>query len=268
MTTSFLDVDGGRIAYEVSGSGPLVVCVPGMGDVRQVYRSTVPALVAAGYRVAAFDLRGHGESDTTFGAYDDPAAARDLLALVEHLDGPAVVLGSSMGAAAAVLAAVERPAAIAGFVLLGPFVRGTLSGVTGVMTKLALLKPWGPAFWKSYHKKFYPGRPPADLAGHIDLIGRSQARPGAWKAFRRTAFSGHNESATVVDRVRGVPTLVVMGDKDPDWKDPVGEGRWVAETLNADLLLVPGAGHYPMAEYPEVVNPAVVEFVGKIAPRA
>ena len=268
MTTSYLNVDGGRIAYEVSGDGPLVVCVPGMGDVRQVFRNTVPALVAAGYRVAVMDLRGHGESDTTFATYDDPSAARDLLALIDHLDGPAVVLGSSMGAATAVLAAAERPAAVTGFVLLGPFVRGGPTGFAALMVKLALLKPWGPAFWRSYYKKFYPGRQPADLAEHIDRIGRSQARPGAWTAFKRTAFAGHGESAAVVDRVRGVPTLVVMGEKDPDWKDPVAEANWVADTLDGELLLVPNAGHYPMTEYPETVGPAVVAFVGKVTARA
>src|SRR5689334_6789066 len=95
MTTSYLSVDGGRIAYEVTGEGPLVVCVPGMGDVRQIFRHTVPALVGAGYRVASMDLRGHGESDATMADYGDAATARDLLALIAHLGGPAIVVGSS-----------------------------------------------------------------------------------------------------------------------------------------------------------------------------
>ena len=51
MTTSYLDRGEGRIAYDVQGSGPLVVCAPGMGDLRSVYRFFAPALVAAGYRV-------------------------------------------------------------------------------------------------------------------------------------------------------------------------------------------------------------------------
>src|SRR5215217_1287179 len=107
MTTSYLGVDGGRIAYEVTGTGPLVVCVPGMGDVRQVFRHMAPALVAAGYRVATMDLRGHGDSDATMAEYGDAATARDLLALIAHLGGPAIVVGNSMGAGAAVIAAAE-----------------------------------------------------------------------------------------------------------------------------------------------------------------
>lgn len=58
----FLDVDGGTLAYEVAGSGPLVVLAHGMGDSRRAYRFMAPALVEAGYRVAALDLRGCGES--------------------------------------------------------------------------------------------------------------------------------------------------------------------------------------------------------------
>ena len=57
--TEFLNVDGGTIAYEVTGAtGPLVVLAHGMGDSRAAYRFLIPALVEAGYRVAAVDLRG------------------------------------------------------------------------------------------------------------------------------------------------------------------------------------------------------------------
>ena len=60
--TEFVDVRGGRIAYEVTGSGPLVVLSQGIGVRRQDHRFLAPMLAQAGYRVAAADLRGHGES--------------------------------------------------------------------------------------------------------------------------------------------------------------------------------------------------------------
>ncbi len=60
--TSYLDRPGGRIGYDVAGAGPLVVLVPGMGDLRAAYRFLAPPLRAAGYRVACADLRGHGDS--------------------------------------------------------------------------------------------------------------------------------------------------------------------------------------------------------------
>ena len=73
-STRLLDRPEGRIGYDVIGDGPLVVCLPGMGELRSSYRFTVPALTAGGFRVATMDLRGHGDSDATFSAYDDVAA--------------------------------------------------------------------------------------------------------------------------------------------------------------------------------------------------
>ena len=66
--SEFLTVDDGIVAYEVTGSGPLVVLAHGMGDSRASYRFVVPELVSAGYRVAAIDLRGCGESSTAWPA--------------------------------------------------------------------------------------------------------------------------------------------------------------------------------------------------------
>jgi pimeloyl-ACP methyl ester carboxylesterase len=62
--TEFLDLPGGRIAYDVTGEGPLVVCVHGMGDIRGTFRLLTPRLTEAGYRVATMDIRGHGQSST------------------------------------------------------------------------------------------------------------------------------------------------------------------------------------------------------------
>ena len=61
--TQFLKLPDGQIAYDdTGGTGPLVICVPGLGDMRQQYRFLAPRLVAAGFRVVTMDLPGHGES--------------------------------------------------------------------------------------------------------------------------------------------------------------------------------------------------------------
>ncbi|MEV1205701.1 alpha/beta fold hydrolase, partial [Microbispora rosea] len=74
--TEFLTIGDGEIAYDVTGEGPLVVMVPGMGDSRRAYRFLVPALTAAGYRVATMDLRGHGESSLGWDSYTRTDTAR------------------------------------------------------------------------------------------------------------------------------------------------------------------------------------------------
>ena len=80
MTTSqMLRRPEGRVAYDVEGSGPLVVCLPAMGELRSSYRHLTPLLVEAGFRVATLDLRGHGDR------YARHAGHADLLR--ECIDG-------------------------------------------------------------------------------------------------------------------------------------------------------------------------------------
>jgi pimeloyl-ACP methyl ester carboxylesterase len=268
MTTSYLDRGQGRIAYDVRGSGPLMILQHGMGDLRSVYRFTVPALVDAGYRVATMDLRGHGDSDDSFTAFDDVAAATDALALAEHLGGNALLVGNSMSAGAAVWAAAERPDLVAGMVLIGPFVRNPAGNpLLTLGFRLLLMKPWGPAASRAYYRKSYPGRPPADLDEHVERIRYSLRQGRHWRSFVRTSRTDHTPARDRLGEVKA-PALVVMGAKDPDWRDPTAEARFVADALHAELLLVPEAGHYPMAEYPELVNPALVAFARRVLPDA
>jgi pimeloyl-ACP methyl ester carboxylesterase len=259
--TLMLDRPGGRVAYDVRGDGPLVVCVPGMGELRSVYRFTVPALAAAGLRVATMDLRGHGDSDATFASYDDVAAGSDMLALIEHLGGPAVVIGNSMGAGAGVWTAAEQPAQVAGLALIGPFVRDpTISPLKQQAFRLAMSGPWAVRTWLAYLPRLYPSGKPGDFAGHLASLRQSMRRPGHAKAFAATTRTSHAPARERLPRVAGKPVLVVMGAKDPDFADPRAEADWIRGRLDAGLLLVPGAGHYPQAEMPDAVNPALVRF--------
>jgi pimeloyl-ACP methyl ester carboxylesterase len=264
--TIYLDRPTGRIAYSLFGKGPLVICIPGMGDVRSVYRFLAPALAKAGFQVATMDLRGHGDSDVTFDSYDDVAAGSDLIALAKHLGGPAILIGNSMGAAAACWAAAESPTLIASLVLIGPFVRDRKGDMLGkLMLRLALLRPWGPAAWNAYFKKLYPTRRDAEYEAHFAEVAENLHKPGHWEAFHKTTRTSHNAAEAILGKVHA-PTLIVMGDKDPDFPDPETEARWIAERLHGKVLMVPGAGHYPQAEFPEVVSPAVVEFVLRSTP--
>ena len=265
---AYLDRPGGRIAFDVAGRGPLVIAVPGMGDLRAVYRFMAPSLVPAGFRVATMDLRGHGDSDATFSSYDDAAAGSDLIALAERLGGPAVFVGNSMGAAAAVWAAAEAPDLASGLVLIDPSVREIPVGAAMKLAyRLGLLRPWGPAVWNAYYARLYPDRPPADFAAYRARLRESLRRPGRWQAFVATTRTSHAAAEARMKDVRA-PTLVIMGSRDADFPDPEAEAGLVAGRLNGRVMMVSGAGHYPQAEYPEVVNPAVVGFLDSISRRA
>jgi pimeloyl-ACP methyl ester carboxylesterase len=267
QNTTYLSRPGGRVAYDIAGEGPLVVLVPGMGDLRDGYRFLAPALAEAGYRVATTDLRGHGDSDASFASYGDAETAGDILALIEELGGPAVVIGNSMAAAAAVLAAAERPDSLAGLVLVGPFVRnGKVSLAQRVGLRLAMAPLWAASAWRSYLPKLYAGQRPADFEEYRDRLVASLRRPGYAKAFSLTTRADHAPAEARLADV-SAPTLVVMGDQDPDFPDPRAEADWIAQVLDGEVVMVPDAGHYPQSQRPEITAEAIGRFLGEVSGR-
>ena len=266
--TSYLPRPGGRVGYDVSGAGPLIVLVPGMGDLRAAYRFLAPALRAAGYRVACTDLRGHGDSDSGFSSYGDAETAGDLIALIEALGAPAIVVGNSMGAGAAVLAAAGRPELVSGLVLVGPWVRnGKTSAIKRLLLRIIMARPWAAASWKAYLPKLYAGRPPVDFDDYRQQVVASLRRPGYARAFSLTTRTGHAAAEARLTNV-SAPALVVMGDQDPDFPDPEAEAAWIAGALHAEVVMVPEAGHYPQSQRPDIVNGAVLHFLKLAVARA
>ncbi len=266
--TSYLVREGGQIAYDMTGTGPLVICVPGMGDLRSTYRHLVPELVSAGYRVVTTDLRGHGDSDTTFADYGDEATASDILALIDALGGHAVVVGNSMAAGSAVIAAADRPELIDALVLLGPFVRNPPTNpVMALLFRVLMAAPWAAASWKAYLPTIYKGQTPADHREYLATVDFALRRPGYAKAFSQTTRTSHAPAEAALSRVNA-PTLILMGELDPDFPKPSDEAAWIAEHLPARVVMVADAGHYPQSQRVDVVAPAVTSFLAEVAPRA
>ncbi|MCA5892841.1 alpha/beta hydrolase [Isoptericola sp. NEAU-Y5] len=266
-TTRYLTRPEGRLAYTDAGTGPLVVAVPGMGDLRSTYDDLVPALVAAGHRVVVTDLRGHGDSDTTFTTHGDVATGTDLLALVEHLDaGPAVLVGSSMGGSAAVWAAAERPDLVRGLALVAPHLREPSSPammrVHRLLYRAAFARPWGAAAWsRLYTSMFSKGRKGPRHTEHVAAIRHSMADPARLRSFRDLALAlDHSPVEPQVARVQA-PALVVVGELDPDYSDAAVALAEMRDALGAQGVLVPGVGHYPQHQAPDVVTPAVLDFL-------
>ena len=100
-----------------------MVLSAGIGDMRQVYRLLAPELAQAGYRVASVDLRGHGDSSMGWPSITRTDVAGDLIAVIRHLGGPAVIVGHSISGVAATIAAAKAPELVSGIVELNPFTR-------------------------------------------------------------------------------------------------------------------------------------------------
>jgi pimeloyl-ACP methyl ester carboxylesterase len=264
MTTQFLENEQGTIAFDVAGNGPLLICVPGMGDLRAEYRFLAPALVAAGYTVITMDVRGHGESSTHWNDFSVAAVGSDVLALIRKLDaGPAVLIGTSMAAGAVIWAAAEAPQAVSGLVMFGPAVRGEVTGMTRILYQTLLHRPWGLALWKSYFSSLFPTRKPADFAEYIQKLEKNLKESGRVEALGHMMMASKAASESRLSQVH-VPVQIFMGTLDPDFKDPQAEVDLINEKLHGESHLVAGAGHYPHVEMPEVVIPEVLPFLKEV----
>ena len=269
VETRFLDRPDGRIAFDDRGSGPVVVMVPGLGDVRAEYRFLAAKLVEAGYRAVTMDLRGHGRSSTGWPDHGCAAIGSDVVALVAHLDaGPAVLIGTSMGAGAVASAAAAAPEMTAARVLKGPLVRtippkSRRKGILQkAMIRIALAGPWAPGVWGSYYVSLYPTAKPADLDDYRSALVKNLGEPGRLAALKAMLAAGRDDIEPRLSEVRA-PTLVVMGSKDPDFADPAAEAETVARLLRGTVTMIEGAGHYPHAEMPETTASAVLAFLGR-----
>ncbi|WP_433792644.1 alpha/beta fold hydrolase [Actinoplanes sp. CA-252034] len=273
--TQFLNVEAGTIAYDVSGEGPLVVLAHGMGDSREAYRFLTPALVQAGYRVAVMDLRGHGESSVGWASYTRTAIAGDLIALVKHLGGPAVLIGHSIAGGAVTIAAAKAPELVTALVELAPFTRkqqvklGDMRvaayrrGATALMATTIL---GSTRQWAKYLDAAYPGTKPADWDARLKQITAMLQEPGRMKVLQKMGTISPVDAGEQLGNVTR-PTLVVQGSLDPDWVSPQAEGEAIVADLPTGLgrlTMIDGAGHYPHVQYPQQTLAVVLPFLAGV----
>jgi len=261
--TQFITVEGGRVAFEdTGGSGPAILAIPGMGDLRSEYRMIRPFLQQAGYRVVTMDARGFGETSATWSDYSARAVGRDAVAVLKHLGvGPATIMGNSFAAGSALWAAQDAAESVNGVVLLGPIVRDLeASLIQKLSLKIGFAGPWKVGFWTMYWNTLFPTVKPADHAVVKAAIIRNLREPGRMGALKAMLSLSKADTAAILAKTT-VPALIVMGTKDPDFADAVDEARTLADLLKAQTIIVDGAGHYPHTEMPKVVAPDLLAFL-------
>jgi pimeloyl-ACP methyl ester carboxylesterase len=272
MQTQYLKLTDGTIAFDDQGQGPLVLCMPAGGDLRSEYRFLTPLLVAAGYRVVTMDMRGQGESSAYWPDYSEAALGSDMLALINHLGaGPALIIGASKATGAAIRASVEAPELVSGLVLMGAFVSAPRSPLLTRLTTGLLLSPfWGVALYSSYFPRMYPKAQPADFDEHLGKVKAMLKEPGRLRALRLLFSESSGATYARHSQVR-VPVLILMGSRDPDFKQPEQEARLLAERLkgtHATVQMIEGAGHHLQAEVPEQVAQSILSFLAAIEQEA
>jgi len=112
-----------------------------------------------------------------------------------------------------------------------------------------------------------PGRRPADFGEYRGQVVASLRRPGYAKAFPATTRTSHDPAEARLAEVTA-PALVVMGEQDPDFRDPRAEGDWIARALRAQVVMVSEAGHYPQSQRPGITTGAVQRFLESVQGRA
>lgn len=271
--TEFLDTAEGRLGYDTVGDGPLVVLAHGMGDNRRVFREMASLLAGSGYRAVSVDLRGHGDSGTGWSSYTRTDTAADLLALIRHLGGPAVLVGHSFAGGSATIAAAQEPTLISRVVEISPFTRAQKLDAKAFRTNaryrkgMLLLMGTGllrsTKLWKRYLDHAYPGAKPAGHAEHIAALDADLSRPGRMAVVAKMGMAAPTDAGAKLGAIT-CPALVIEGTLDPDWPDARTEGEAVIAAMPAPLghlHMIEAAGHYPHAQFPTQTTTAILDFL-------
>jgi pimeloyl-ACP methyl ester carboxylesterase len=267
-------VDGVRLAYRRAGTeGPPVVLLHGAGvdDSGVSYGEVVPAL-AEDHRVYALDWPDYGDSGSV--ADHSTATYAALLAgFLEDrdLDHPTVV-GLSMGGAAALQTALDRPELVGELVLAASYGLGKRVPAGSLWYLLSHTPGANAAGWtlvgtSDATVRSYLATIVADVDGladsFVESVRERAAAPGAGEAFARFQRAEVRPDGTVgtdlTDRLGelSVPTRLVHGRHDPVF--PVEWSRRAREAIPAATLTELDCGHWLPRERPAAFETAVRE---------
>jgi pimeloyl-ACP methyl ester carboxylesterase len=261
-----------ELRYFAGGAGPPLALVHGLGGCAANWRAVAPAL-ARERRVIVPELPGHGGSEPLPGVSSLDPFAGAVLAVLEAEDAlPAPWVGHSFGGLVGLRAAVRRPEAVTGIVLVAAAgISSTTRLAEATVTALGLVKPgrilgrrrvrvsrsrlgrtvafgwWG----VSDPAGLDPELAEAFLAGppqHTDTLSAGRALVAT-------------DPRLELDRV-GCPCLCLWG-ADDNWV-PLQDGMEYARRLRAPLRSIAGCGHLVIGERPELVVRAVGEFLARL----
>jgi pimeloyl-ACP methyl ester carboxylesterase len=263
------------------GSGPPVLLLHGFPQFWYEWRHQIPALVEAGFRVVAPDMRGYNLSDKPLGvrAYRVELLARDVERLILACGGgTADVVGHDWGAIAAWIAAMRYPERVERLAILNvPHPARFLDGLLSPMQLLRssyvfffqiprlpeeVIRAGDFALLRSALRRD-PVRPGTFTAEDIERYIEAIARPGALTAtinYYRALLRYPEETRALLQRVEA-PVLVIWGERDRFLSRRLAEPPrlWVPNLLGVKRL--PDASHWVAEDRPLEVNTLLLDFL-------
>ncbi|WVZ98574.1 hypothetical protein U9M48_044001 [Paspalum notatum var. saurae] len=277
---------GMRVNYLARGQGPPVLLVHGFGASVAHWRRNIGVL-SESYTVYAIDLLGFGASDkpTGFSYTMETWAELILDFLAEVVRRPTVLVGNSVGSLACVIAASESSRdVVRGLVLLN---------CAGGMNNKAIVDDWRiklllPLLWlidfllkqrpiasaldnlKDILLSVYGNKDAVDDE-LVEIIRGPADTEGALDAFVSTVTGPPGPSPiALMPRLAEVPVLVLWGDRDPftPIDGPVGKffSKLPSELPNVTLHMLPGVGHCPHDDRPDLVHERLLPWLGGLPP--
>jgi pimeloyl-ACP methyl ester carboxylesterase len=271
---------GLRIHYVTAGDGPrTIVLLHGFPQTWWEWRSVIPELVGAGFRVVALDYRGAGHSGRPAGGYDKATMARDVHRLLrDHLGftEPVALAGHDIGLMVAYSYARQYRDEVSHLAVIDAPLPGT-----AVFDRLSSdPRVWQFAFHavrdipemliagreRPYLQHFFTARsadPSAVTAEDLDVYVAAYASPGGIRAGMEVyrAFDhdvADNRAALEHDGKLTLPVLAVGGAISTTGSLMEPMMREVADNVTA--VLIPDAGHWIPEEQPRVLAQAIDEF--------
>jgi pimeloyl-ACP methyl ester carboxylesterase len=248
-----LDRDGVKLYYEVHGTGePVVLLTHGYTASTEMWQGQIEPVTAAGYRVVAWDIRGHGQTD----AGDDLSRYSVDLTLADM---------------AALLDEVGAKSAIVGGLSLGGYMSLAFNRVHPERVQALLIIDTGPGY-KNDEARDGWNRNAIRTAERYETEGLAVLETGS--AERRTAQ--HTSAKGLALAARGmltqrdpavitslpevkVPSIVVVGSEDTPFL--AASDYMAAKIPGAKKAVIEGAGHAANIDKPEAFNSALLEFL-------
>ena len=271
---SWAQVDGGRMRYLRSGSGPPLVLVHGLLGYSFSWRFAMPAWSQQA-TVYAVDMLGTGYSDRSVGAdYSLKGNAERLLQFLDEVGLPACdLLGTSHGGAVAMMATAFAPQRFRRLILVAPVNPWSRHGKS--LAPLLTSRGISTLVPVAAHLKAVRGMFLRRLYGDPTRI-RPGTLAGYWAPFAATGSFDHplgvlrswnrdlEELKSLLPQIADVPTLLVWGDKDVA-VDPASVTPLRQCFKDCRVVMFEGVGHLPYEEVPEELNRVVGEYLASAA---